>query len=38
VNRSKAFDRNWSDSNKEVQKAIGRMSDRVHKLIMKMLS
>lgn len=38
INKHKEFDQNWSNSNKAVQKAIAKMNDRVHDIIMKILS
>jgi hypothetical protein len=38
IDTHKAFNKTWTENNKEVQKAISKMSDRVHDLIMKMIS
>lgn len=38
INKHKALDQNWVNSNKSVRKAIDKMSDRVHRIIMKILS
>lgn len=38
INKHKEFDQNWSNSNKDVRKAITKMNDRVHDIIMKILS
>lgn len=38
INKHKVLDQNWVNSNKSVRKAIDKMSDRVHRIIMKILS
>lgn len=38
VNRNKSFDQNWVNHNKSVRKAIDKMNDNVHRLLIKMLS
>jgi hypothetical protein len=38
INKHKALDQNWVNGNKSVRKAIDKMSDRVHRIIMKILS
>lgn len=38
INKNKSFDKNWEDTNKSVRKAVGKMHDRVHDILMKILS
>ena len=38
INKHKSFDQNWQDSNKAARKAIDKMNDRVHDILMKILS
>lgn len=38
INRHKSVDQNWVNSNKAVNKAIEKLNDRVHAILMKILS
>lgn len=38
INKAKSQDRQWENSQKEIRKAIEKMSDRVHDILMKILS
>lgn len=38
INRHKSVDQNWINSNKAVNKAIEKLNDRVHAILMKILS
>lgn len=38
INKAKSQDKQWENSQKEARKALEKMSDRVHDLLMKMLS